>query len=79
MGMRKRLARAIWKSGSTDPESIAAYLVKKGWRDTEMRPKVQHITVTPAPVMPQVMQTPLTQLGDARSMKPDYEKTRFLR
>lgn len=79
MGMKKRLARAIWKSGVTSPDLLAEYLIREGWRDTEKRPKVQQVVVNPAPMIPQVMQTPLTQLGDARSMKPDYEKTRYVR
>lgn len=29
--LRKALGRAIFKSGSTDPETIAAYLIEKSW------------------------------------------------
>lgn len=30
--LRQQLARDIWEAGSKDPETIAAYLIKKGWR-----------------------------------------------
>ena len=79
MSIEKRLARAIHKSGRTDPESIARYLVKRGWRDTEKRPKVQQVTVIPAPTIPQAMQTPMTQLPDMRSLPIDFKQQRFLR
>lgn len=73
--MRKRLAKAIWKSGSSDPETIADYLIKRGWSD-------QKIRVVPAVVransLAPLIQSPLTQLPDMRSMKPDYEKTKYV-
>lgn len=50
MSMKKRLARAIHKSGSKDPESIAEYLLKKGWTDS------------PAIVTPAVSSYPIVTL-----------------
>lgn len=78
MGMRKRLAKAIWKSGVTSPDLLAEYLIREGWRDTEKRPRIQQVTVIPAPVIPQAMQTPLTQLPDIRSLPVDFHKQRYV-
>lgn len=78
MGMRKRLAKAIWKSGVTSPDLLAEYLIREGWRDTEKRPRIQQVTVIPAPTIPQATQSPMTQLPDMRSMTIDYQKTRYV-
>lgn len=78
MDMRKRLAKAIWKSGVTSPDLLAEYLIREGWRDTEKRPRIQQVTVIPATAIPQAMQTPMTQLPDMRSMPIDYQKTRYV-
>ena len=59
MSTVKRLARAIHKSGSTDPESIARYLAEKGWTD-------RAVTVTQCSSsiagIPSVMVTPKTKM-----------------
>lgn len=48
--MHKRLTKAIRKFGQYDDDasSLAAYLIARGWRDTEKRPRVQQVTVTPS-------------------------------
>lgn len=50
--MHKRLTKAINKSrqygSEEDAEVLAAYLIARGWRDTEKRPVVQQVTVTPS-------------------------------
>lgn len=40
--LRKILGRAIFKSGSTDPETIAAYLIEKGWK---IEPPTQNVNL----------------------------------
>lgn len=76
MGIHKRLIRAIKKADTRDPKRLAETLIKQGWRDTEKHPKVQHVTVVPS--LSPLMQTPLTQLRDHRSMPVDHAKTRYL-
>lgn len=78
MGMRKRLAKAIGKSGVTSPDLLAEYLIREGWRDTEKRPRIQQVTVVPGTSIPQVMQSPMTQLPDMRSLPVDHQKTRYV-
>lgn len=55
--MHKRLAKSIRKFGQydDDAESLAAYLIARGWRDTEKRPRVQQVTVIPNPSMPELI------------------------
>ena len=79
MGMSKRLARAIWKSGVTSPDLLAEYLIREGWRDTEKRPRIQQVTVVPGTTIPPLMQSPMTQLPDMRSLPVDHQKTRYLK
>ena len=65
MSMRKRLARAIHKCGSNDPETVAEYLLKKGWTDqpatviTAISSPVPRVTLSPGLVvtLPDSLQT----------------------
>lgn len=76
MGMRKRLRRQLRSAGVAHPGKVAGELLAAGWRDRMKRPKNQQVTVVPA--LSPLMQTPLTQLKDHRSMPVDHAKTRYL-
>ena len=78
MGMHKRLTRSIRKSGITEPESLAAYLIARGWRDTEKQPRIQQVTVTPNPLVRQIGQPQMMGLPDVRTLPVDFSKERFL-
>lgn len=81
--MHKRLAKAINKSrqygSEEDAEVLAAYLIARGWRDTEKRPRVQQVTVIPSPIsVQQALQPGLTQLPDHRSLPVEYQKPQYV-
>lgn len=61
--MRKRLAKAIWKSGVTSPDLLAEYLIREGWSDTSGPRVIVTPSVPQVIQIPQVMQTPQARQG----------------
>jgi len=51
--LRKRLAKAIWEAGSKDPETIADYLIKNGWRPA--KPTITFVNSLPMGLGPEVI------------------------